>query len=155
MKTIITIDPGAKGGIAVYNPDAAGKIFCDPMPQTEGDVVDFLAGIKAGGGECIAYMELVSGYAGKGHPGSAMFTFGRGFGFILGCLQALGYRVELVTPQKWQKALGIGTRSGLTKGAWKNKLKQRAQQLYPGIKVTLQTADALLLLEYAKAQPNS
>jgi len=32
---------------------------------------------------------------------------------------------------------------------WKCKLRAQAQRLYPGIKVTLSTADALLLLEFA------
>jgi len=33
---------------------------------------------------------------------------------------------------------------------WKNKLKAEAQRLYPDIKVTLKTADALLILEATK-----
>lgn len=38
------------------------------------------------------------------------------------------------------------------KTAWKNKLKAEAQRLFPSIKVTLKTADALLIYEYAKKE---
>lgn len=145
----ITIDPGASGGIAIHSTFGT---HCLAMPETEGDLVNELRYAISDCDCARAVVEEVNGFIGKAQPGSAMFKFGRNFGFILGCLQTLGYRIELVRPQKWQKALGLGTSTGMTKTEWKNKLKQRAQQLYPGIKVTLQTADALLLLEYAKGQ---
>jgi len=60
-------------------------------------------------------------------------------------------RVELVRPQKWQKALGLGSASGCaSKTEWKNKLKAAAQRLYPHLKPTLATADALLILDFAR-----
>lgn len=156
-RTIISIDPGSSGGIAVTN-NFDGS-YAMKMPDTEGDIVNELKMVRVRHSapasvqhEFVACVEEVNGFIGKAQPGSAMFKFGRNFGFILGCLQTLGYRIELVRPQKWQKALGLGTSKGMNKTEWKNKLKQRAQQLYPGIKVTLQTADALLLLEYAKGQ---
>ena len=99
----------------------------------------------------MAFVEEVSGYAGTAQPGSRMFTFGRNFGFILGVLQTLGVRIELVKPSKWQKALSLGTASACaSKTIWKNKLKACAQRLYPNLHVTLQTADALLILEYGR-----
>jgi hypothetical protein len=56
----------------------------------------------------------------------------------------------MVPPKKWQQALGLGSAKDLTKTQWKNKLKNKAQQLYPQIKVTLATADALLIYEAAR-----
>jgi len=148
--TTIAIDPGQSGGIAVKMGDSPLD-YAIAMPETEGDVLSTLRDIwRNSDGVALAVIEQVGGYiGGKGAPGSAMFNFGRNYGFLLGCLQTLGYRVELVTPQKWQKALGLGTSNG-DKKAWKNKLKARAQQLYPHLKVTLNTADALLILDYAK-----
>ena len=35
------------------------------------------------------------------------------------------------------------------KAEWKNKLKARAQMLFPGLAVTLATSDALLILHWA------
>ena len=63
---------------------------------------------------------------------------------------ALGYRVNRVTPQKWIKYHGLGVRGQLTNTQWKNKLKARAQDLFPQIKVTLALADALLIMDYAR-----
>lgn len=55
-----------------------------------------------------------------------------------------------VTPQKWQKALQLGTKGNKSNTEWKNKLKARAQQLFPNVPMTLAVADALLILEYSK-----
>lgn len=150
--TIIAIDPGASGGIAVQS---HGAVAVHSMPDTQGDIVDLLeATVIAASREGVpvrAVVELVGGYVGGcGQPGSAMFQFGANCGFILGALAALHVRTELVRPQAWQKALGLGTsKSHASKTAWKNHLKGRAQQLYAGQKVTLKTADALLILEFA------
>ncbi len=153
MRTIIAIDPGASGGIAVLYPD--GKAMAMGMPDTQGDVVCTLQDIKENaarsGSELIAVLELVSGFAGVKQPGSAAFKFGENFGFIKGCLQMASIRVEQVRPQVWQKCFGVGTASACaTKTIWKNKLKALAQRLFPSEKVTLKTADALLILEYYK-----
>jgi crossover junction endodeoxyribonuclease RuvC len=153
-KTIIAIDPGSSGGIAYLHPDSP-KAVADRMPETEGDVVDYLRAVCINGGrEAVAYVEQVGGFIqGNPAPGSAMFNFGRNFGFILGCLQMAGVRVELVRPQKWQAAIGI-PKSGGEKSEHKRRMKEKAQQLYPECKVTLSTADALLLLEFAKQASN-
>lgn len=153
-KTIIAIDPGASGGIAVQFD--GGKVDAYPMEQTEGDILsdlkDVLEHANLYGGEAIAVVEEVGGFiAGNPAPGSAMFNFGRSFGFLLGCLMALGFRVELIRPQKWQKALSLGSRRACgSSGEWKRKLKAEAQRLYPHLKVTLKTADALMILEAYK-----
>lgn len=179
MKTIIAIDPGASGGIAVRYGD--GTVDARKVPDTPKDTYDFLAAIQAGALDCgvRAYMEEVSGYAGNSHPGSFMFRFGQTYGNLEGFLIALGIPFELVRPQKWMKALGIppigiqrGDYKGLSaedaakkrkhitqtnnrlKAAHKNRLKERAQRLFPQIKVTLANADALLLLEYGCKQEN-
>jgi len=151
VKTIIAIDPGASGGVAVWVSGVAG---CRPMPATGGDIVALLRGIMSAsdrsGVETVCIMEAVSGFAGKAQPGSAMFKFGERFGFLEGVIQTLGMRLELVRPQVWQKAFGLGTASACaSKTIWKNKLKAEAQRRFPHLKITLKTADALLILEYA------
>lgn len=151
MKRILAIDPGASGGIAWVMAD--DNLTAAPMPKTEGDAVDLLNAAIAQGCN-VAYVEEVGGYCGAAMPGSAMFNFGRNFGFILGVLAARGIRVELVKPQKWQKHFGLGTvKESGGKTPWKNKLKQKAQQLFPHLDITLKTADALLILEYGGKQP--
>jgi crossover junction endodeoxyribonuclease RuvC len=145
-ESVIGVDPGLSGGIAHRAPDHSFSAFA--MPPTEGDLLDLLSTLSMPG-KTIAFVEEVGGFAGKQQPGSAMFRFGRNFGFLLGVLQALGVRIELVRPQKWQKPLSLGTASGCaSRTEWKNKLKGCAQRLYPALKPTLSTADAILILDF-------
>ena len=147
--TTIAIDPGLSGGVAYQHDNQPAQAVA--MPATEGDLVDLLRNLTADANEAVACVEEVGGYIGKAQPASSAFKFGRNFGFILGVLQTLGVRLELVRPQRWQKSLGLGAASGCaSKSEWKNKLKASAQRLYPNLKPTLATADALLILDYAR-----
>lgn len=151
MNTIIAIDPGLSGGVAVSQ---FGKVECLPMPATQGDLLALLEILKRAsdieGEKIICVLEQVSGYAGKAQPGSAMFRFGENFGFIQGVVQALHIRLELVRPQDWQKDFSLGTSTQCaSKTVWKNKLKAEAQRRFPQLEVTLKTADALLILDHA------
>jgi hypothetical protein len=151
---IIAVDPGANGGIVTSVPSMEfdlNRLQAVKMPATEGDVLEVVRGFAREAieqkSEMVAVVESQTGGGGKVQRG--MFKFGRGYGFILGVLHTLGIRIELVAPQKWQKELGLGKRDkNAPKTEWKNKLKARAQQLFPAVPVTLATADALLLLEY-------
>jgi hypothetical protein len=147
FSTILAIDPGATGGIARWKQGQPTVALA--MPPTEDELVTLFRTLITPD-ESIAFVEHVTGFIGKSHPGSRMFVFGRNFGFILGVLQAMGVRTELVRPQKWQKPFSLGTASGCaTRAEWKGKLKLHAQRLYPKLKPTLKTADALLLLKFA------
>ena len=147
MKITMAIDPGVSGGIAVFGP---GKPFAYPMPDTAGDVLELLRELHQSAGlenaDCECVLEQVGGFVGKRQPGSAMFKFGEGFGFLKGVIQTLRIPLELVRPQDWQKVFHLGTAAGCGGGkVWKNKLKAEAQRRFPHLKVTLATADALLL----------
>ena len=155
---LIAIDPGASGGMAVWNGE---EVTAMPMPGVEAEIaeaiadaaeLDYMRSIRCRSHNAVCYLEKVGGFvAGNKAPGSAMFNFGRNFGFILGALAAFEIPTVLVTPQAWQKALGLGHRDKDTdKAAWKNKLKAEAWRLYPALKPTLKTADALLILEFAR-----
>jgi len=149
MKNLIAIDPGAKGGIALLRPGQPAQAYS--MPVTEGDIVDLLRQLADPPSETVAFIEAVGGFAGRAQPGARMFTFGRGYGFLLGVLQTLGVRTELIRPAKWQKAFSLGTASACKSPTeWKNKIKAHAQRLYPHLKITLNTSDALVLLEYGR-----
>lgn len=159
MKTVLAIDPGASGGVAV---SAFGKTDCHAMPVTDGDRLEFIRSFKrtsdTEGATCVCVLEEVNGFVGKAQPGSAMFKFGEHYGFIKGVVQALGIKLVLVRPQIWQKAFSLGTASRCaSKSEWKNKLKAEAQRRFPDLNVTLKTADALLILEWhvRESQNNS
>lgn len=143
-------DPGLSGGLALVYSDLA-QVSCMPMPATDADLWEALETAKEGFvGH--AFLEKVGGFIqGNAAPGSAMFRFGASYGALRMALTAAGYSWDEVTPQKWQKALGVTPRAkGEVKGAHKNRLKALAQRLFPGVKVTLGTCDALLLAEYCR-----
>ena len=152
MPTLIAIDPGASGGIVFGNPESSKDPVLENMPDTVHDLAELL-GDASQEGPTHAFVELVGGYiGGAGAPGSAMFNFGENYGRIQGILAALNIPFTLVRPQKWQTALSLGNSKGMSKPQWKGKLKAKAQQLYPKSKVTLQTADALLIWHAAKVK---
>ena len=152
IMAIIAIDPGASGGFAIRHGN--GAVTAHSMPDTEADVVELITSTKKAcdieGVKLRAAVEKVGGFAGEGRPGSRMFKFGFGAGVIEGALRASGIRTIYTRPQEWQKFFSLGTsKSCASKTKWKNKLKAEAQRRFPNIKVTLSTADALLILDYA------
>lgn len=145
---LLAIDPGLSGGLAVHRPDAGVSAF--PMPPTEGDVVDTLRSLLVEG-VTHAWVENVPWVTGGKVSPASTGKLQRNVGVLHGALLALGIPHTLVAPQDWQKPLRLGTRSGCaTSTEWKNKLKAEAQRRFPGLAVTLATADALLLLDYAR-----
>lgn len=149
------IDPGASGGLAVIEVEDGSsviKVVAAPMPPTEADIWKW---ISQGKNLSFAVIEKVGGYVGgAGQPGSAMFKFGQNYGSLRMALIAAGIPFQEVTPQMWQKEVGMGgKKSGEEKGAWKNRIKAKAQQLFPVLtagSVTLKTADALLIAMYCR-----
>lgn len=150
MEGILGIDPGQKGGIAWIS--ESDSRACK-IPETERDIFECLK--CAAPQTAFCFLERVHAMPAfeKGSDGKrkrrnvgtqSMFTFGRGYGFLRGCLVALEIPFDEVTPQKWQRALAC-----LTKGD-KNVSKAKAQQLFPNLKVTHSTADALLIAEYGR-----
>ncbi len=148
MKHILAIDPGAQGGLAWSK---FNHTYCRPLPDTLGDLVKILRELHAEGYQT-AVVEKVVGFIPAAGPGP-MFSFGQNFGQIQGALSALWFRVIEIRPAQWQKAMSLGGKGKLSQKDWKNKLKAEAQRRFPACEVTLKTADALLLLDYAKKQP--
>jgi hypothetical protein len=133
----IGIDPGQAGGIAMLSDDTVPLTF--KMPSTELDLLDVLF---VGNYRSRACLEFVRSSPQMGVVSA--FSFGRGYGTLRMALIAVGIPFEEVTPQKWQQAMQCRTRGD------KNVTKRRAQELFPGLKVTHATADALLLAEYCR-----
>ena len=170
MITIIGIDPGQSGGIAVISGNYYHAI---KMPETEKDIYEHLKDIINTGkvnSEVICFLEKVHTMpttamgsmrcsCGRIHKtlkviqGSAsQGKFMQGYGTLRGMLIALGVRLEEVTPQKWQKAFVTSKARTESKTDHKNKLKAKAQLLFPDLKITLKTADALLIAEFGRLQ---
>lgn len=140
------IDPGSNGGLATL--DSSGKIYAlQSMPSLLPEVLRYFQLFQ--GLQAYALLEQISGYVGVEHPGSRMFEFGRGYGALEMALTATELEYDYITPQKWQRGLGLRTKAkSETDNQWKNYLKAEAQKRFPRIRVKLSTADALLIAYY-------
>jgi hypothetical protein len=154
----IGVDPGVSGGLALLT---GRHVEATAMPDDADGIWKWIYACR--GLHSICCMELVTGWVGghnreggeeearKTNPGASMFRFGTNNGMLLMALHAAGIPVDLVGASVWQRALGIRKRQPGTKsGAWKNQLKAEAQRLFPELKVTKATADALLLAAYCR-----
>jgi hypothetical protein len=140
VKSYLCIDPGASGGwvldegSSIIWGDNDGLVeLCPPINTT-------------------VVIEKVPAFVGP-IPASASFKLGYSYGWIVGLWQGRGFKVVLVTPQEWQKTMGVGTKKGggHSTTEWKNVLKREAQRRFPSVeKITLKTADAFCLLSHAQ-----
>lgn len=148
---IIAIDPGASGGIAAN--DEAVAAF--PMPEGMTDQADLLRAlvVSSRGKSVVVYIEKTGTYQ-PGNSGPAAATFARHCGHLEAIVYMLGVPLVEVSPQKWQKAIGTFPKE---KKDRKNAIKEAMARLYPHLKVTLKTSDALAILTYAEKQfwPNN
>lgn len=150
-RNIIACDPGWSGAIVFHPADCDyAHLSIEKMPDTPTGIAETLRRFHHIS-DTTFYIEQVGGFVGgRGNTGASMFRFGENFGILLGAAATLGCRIERVRPQKWIKAHGLGTRGEMTPGQWKQKLRNRAQELFPAQKVTLANADALLILDAAR-----
>lgn len=156
----IGIDPGVSGGIAAIDFDGC-VVSAIKMPGTERDVLDVFMGLRsrlaaepatglAPERHVKAVLERVNaGVFGGAKMGQRMgvtsaFTFGCGVGALRMALTAAMIPFNEVSPLSWQSNLQCRTKGD------KNVSKRRAQQLFPNIKITHATADALLIAEYCR-----
>ena len=140
-KTIyIGIDPGKSGGIAYIENN---KLYTYKFPKDLRDLVKILKKLK--GRKCLCIMELVHSFPNQGVKST--FSFGENFGKWKGLLCAFDIEYMLVTPRVWMRYYGDLPKE---KSLRKKRLKEMAKALYNDIKVTLYTADAILIANYLK-----
>lgn len=137
-KIYIGIDPGVSGGIAMID---GNRVASYPMPETYKDLDNvFSLIIDKARNPIVCIIEKVHSSPQMGV--STSFKFGYNFGLLVGMAQGVLGNPELVTPQQWQTALNCLT------GGDKKISKKKAHELFPDEKITLKTADALLLAYY-------
>lgn len=136
---VLAVDPGVSGGMALYRD---GEITLRKFTNEN----EFISYVKSHGKCEQAVVEDVPKYIGNQMMASHSFTLGYNVGFEIGTIKSLNIPVALVRPQKWQGSIpGL---KGLTGHKRKRALKEHAITLYPTLKITLATADALLILDH-------
>lgn len=152
MNLTIAVDPGASGGIA-WAKD--GEFGCCGMPEAITDVIDLMRSLIIGAHHPEIWIEDVPKFVGRAIPSSTTAVLFKNYGYIEGAATALGIRVCLVKPHDWQKHFRLGTKKDCASTTeWKNKLKAEAARRFPTQDVTLKTADALLILDFARSTQN-
>jgi len=141
LPKFIACDPGASGGFC-YSP--SGPLVALPMPGSLSGAAAVVRGAFQLGCSTLI-IEKVGGYVGgMGQPGARMFTFGHWTGAVTGAAYALGMEVIDIAPRTWQAFYKLDGKL-LTKSQWKGMLRDQASLLYPDLKPTLKTADAILI----------
>lgn len=147
----VGIDPGQSGGIAVLavRDGLVTQATAHAMPDTDGDVCALLTDILTTATYTAVFVRLEQVHAMPKQGLASTAKFMRHFGMLQGVLQAVMMLAgdkprqwDLVSPAKWQRALGC------LSGGDKAVTKAKAQRLFPELRITHATADALLLAEY-------
>lgn len=144
----IGIDPGASGGIAVV---CDGRLVSTHhLSITLHDLWEKVSWARemltVDSRSVFAAIEKVHSMPGQGVR--SMFSFGCSFGAQRMALVAAGIPFEEVQPQKWMGYYSMSKQKGEKDSAWKNRLKAKAQSLFPREHVTQATADAILIAWY-------
>lgn len=145
---IIGVDPGLSGAVCCLTNEGNFEFVFD-LPIIRDKKLAWIDGL------CLSrYLEdsistdttaIVERVASRpGMSSVAVFTFGVGFGSILGVLRALECQIEFVTPPVWKKHYGLG----------KDKAEslQKARLLFPTADLALKKnegrAEALLIAKW-------
>ncbi len=160
----IGIDPGKAGGLVFIGED--GGVGYSAMPTTRRDIWQWFQGWNLDG--TVAMIEKIQAFPLKKKPGkkkpprqspTSLMTFGQGYGELLMALTAADIPTEIVPPKQWQKAVGMHKQKGEPQPQWKNRLRAKAQELFPSLPIwteprtkgkQLAVADALLIAWYCR-----
>lgn len=147
---ILGIDPGATGAVCLIDRNGA------PLIELLAEITPgWLRGLEYQPMDMLAVIEKVGARPGQGV--TSMFTFGQGYGRILGWLEALEIPHVRVTPQIWQRDVHRGCPAADSKA----RSLEAARRLFPAVnlKATPRSKtphkgiiDALLIAEHGRRQ---
>ena len=146
MNPILTIDPGASGGLALLNSERIVEAF--PMRDGMTGQIDAIRHIAATNPGLTAIIEKV-GFHRPGNSAVSTAKFARHCGHLEAALYSAGVPFEEVAPGTWMKSLGA---LPADKTARKNAIKEQVARRFPHLAVTLKTADALGMLVWARTK---
>lgn len=157
----IGCDPGKAGALAVIvcpaDPQLLVGVVTKRMPESDRDLADWFRNYCQGPAwACVEHVQAQPRRDPKTKQvvkmgATSAFEFGRQYGRLCAVISTLGISLEIVRPQLWQ--MGIGSAKSTKDESYvsrKRRLVERAKSLFPSVKVTQQTADALLIAEYCR-----
>jgi|TARA_R110000744_G_scaffold81015_4_gene159236 hypothetical protein len=147
-KITIGIDPGKSGGICAYDGKKMRNVQACPsdprgMANSLREIIrDFdIEGLGKDSVQVI--IEHVHAFPSDGR--SSVFKFGTNYGMWLGICASYDLDVTTVPPQVWMKKYGELPKE---KQERKRYLKMLALSYFQDLKITLKTADAILIAKY-------
>jgi hypothetical protein len=140
MKAVIGIDPGAKGAAFFKSEGRTELIKLMPLEAFLAFLKDYKRWY-----DITVYLERVGAMPSDGKHNA--FAFGKNTGSIVGICAAYDLPIIEIAPQVWQREFRLGSRFP-DKKLRKHAHVSKAKKLFPKIKVTLETADAILIAEY-------
>ena len=161
MSIYLGIDPGANGGMAALTNKL---VYIQPLSNlTLQETYHLLQAWTMDEGKIIACMEQQDPRPTKWFSKEGkkwMSSILRSTCILYGnyckmeaLLVALEAEYVLTPAKRWQSGLNIKARAKKeTNTSWKNRLKTKAQQLFPKQRVTLAICDALLIAEYTRRE---
>ena len=143
MTHFIGIDPGASGGIAIYDGNTLSACKC---PQNIGDMYALLEIYCSRGdlSQTAIFIEKVWSFPSDSHK--TAFAFGRNYGSWLAALEIIGARYKLVTPKTWQKYHNTPKLEKKERKTWFKTFAQNSVDKTSQVfNVTYYTADAIMI----------
>ena len=141
------IDPGKSGAICYVdvfgNPEIVTK-----TDKTYSEIWRSLRDVAYDHTDIRACIELVHAMPSQGVVST--FSFGESYGALLGMLAAAEISFTKVRPSIWCKSFDLKKMPDESSTDWKDRHKQLAQDIFPGMDITHATADALLIAEYCR-----
>ena len=144
-KIYIGCDPGQSGGFVVLT-ETGYVIEVFKTPETRKEFINRLMPYK----ECHCFCLLEKVGCRPTNGAKANYTFGVNVERLLHTLEQSQIAHQEITPQSWMKSYMMKKSKEETHTQWKNRLKAKAEQLFPKEKITLWNSDAFLIAEYAR-----
>ena len=147
FKKCIGIDPGKSGGVAVIKEDETATVYKCPSTVKGMALLIGMCLTDVAPYRTAVFLEKV--WAFPTDARKTAFVFGTNYGQWQGILASHELEIRYVTPKEWQAHFDI--KKGLPKKVRKKQLKDIAVKSNPETKkITLNTADALLIAMYGK-----
>ena len=149
-KIYIGIDPGKSGGLCVIENEFIKAYACPDNIQDM--ALMFAMAISVNETKTVvAYIEKVWARPTDGR--TSVWKFAENYGVWKGIAGAYEIELQQVSPQAWIKYFETPK---LEKNRRKRYLRDKARSMYPDLKkVSLKTADAILIATYAKENDNN
>lgn len=145
---ILGIDPGINGALVLRTFDEL--TLCYPMPDNIRKLTQLITQIAVG--YCpIVFIEHQQPLPSRVRGGVASFKLGENYGILRSAVLSNCLPLIVLRPSYWQSFFSLSYPGQNVTYAQKKRInKAFAESIFPGVKITLANADALIISEYGK-----